>query len=87
MFYIFGSFFQVSIQPLREAFKMDCTNVTLKAMPGLSSVHLQPNSFEKMRVHFASQLFRDRVINGLLFYKHRLEASWGSIDATLSFFR
>lgn len=83
----FFFFFQVSIQPLRETFKIDCTNVTLKAMPGLSSVHLQPNSFERMRVNLAFQLFGDRVINGLQFYKDRLEASWGSIDTTLSFFR
>lgn len=66
---------------------MDCSNVTLKAMPGLTSVHLQPNNFEKMRVNFAFQLFGDRVITGLQFYKHRLESSWGQIDATLSFFR
>lgn len=79
--------FQVSIQPVRQAFKVDSTNVTLKAMPGLTSVHLQPNSFEKMRVSIAFQLFGDRVINGLLFYRDKLEASWGEIDATVEFFR
>ncbi|KAH6920170.1 hypothetical protein HPB50_028842 [Hyalomma asiaticum] len=77
----------VSIQPVRQAFKVDSTNVTLKAMPGLTSVHLQPNSFEKMRVSIAFQLFGDRVINGLLFYQDKLEASWGEIDATVEFFR
>ncbi|KAH6935725.1 hypothetical protein HPB50_008666 [Hyalomma asiaticum] len=73
--------------PVRQAFKVDSTNVTLKAMPGLTSVHLQPNSFEKMRVSIAFQLFGDRVINGLLFYRDKLEASWGEIDATVEFFR
>lgn len=56
-------------------------------MPGLTSAHLQPNGFEKMRVTFAFQLFGNRVINGLHFYKEKLESSWGNIDATISFFR
>ncbi|XP_077491439.1 uncharacterized protein LOC144102047 [Amblyomma americanum] len=76
----------VSIQPLRQAFRIDSGNITLKAMPGLTLVHLQPNGFEKMRVTLAFQLFGDRVLNGLNFYKDTLESSWGKIDATLSFF-
>lgn len=75
MFYILWSFiFQVSIQPLRDAFKMDCINVTLKSMSGLSSVHLEPNIFEKMTVNFFFQLF-EIVFYGLQFYKDRMEAS------------
>ncbi|XP_040063511.2 uncharacterized protein LOC120837930 [Ixodes scapularis] len=77
----------VSMRPVREAFKKDSSNVTLKAMPGLTSVHLQPNGFEKMRVSFAFQLFGDRVINGLQFFQDELESSCSSFDATLSFFR
>ncbi|XP_054928431.1 uncharacterized protein [Dermacentor andersoni] len=77
----------VSIQPVRQAFKLDSSQLTLKAMPGLTSAHLQPNGFEKMRVTFAFQLFGNRVINGLHFYKEKLESSWGNIDATISFFR
>ncbi|KAH6920128.1 hypothetical protein HPB50_028884 [Hyalomma asiaticum] len=76
----------VSIQPLREAFKIDSGNTTLKAMPDLTLVHLQPNGFEKMRVTLAFQLFGDRVLHGLNFYKDTLESLWGEIDATLSFF-
>ncbi|KAG0425384.1 hypothetical protein HPB47_027442, partial [Ixodes persulcatus] len=76
----------VSIQPVRKAFKLDCSNLTLKAMPGLTSVHLHPNGFEKMRVTFAFQLFGNRVINGLHFYKDDLESYWGNIDATVLFF-
>ncbi|KAG0413268.1 hypothetical protein HPB47_009572 [Ixodes persulcatus] len=78
---------KVSMRPVREAFKKDSSNVTLKAMPGLTSVHLQPNGFEKMRVSFAFQLFGDRVINGLQFFQDELESSCSSFDATLSFFR
>ncbi|KAH6941460.1 hypothetical protein HPB50_018218 [Hyalomma asiaticum] len=76
----------VSIQPLREAFKIDSGNITLKVMPGLTLVHLQPNGFEKMRVTLAFQLLGDRVLHGLNFYKDTLESSWGEVDATLSFF-
>ncbi|KAH7931459.1 hypothetical protein HPB51_029845 [Rhipicephalus microplus] len=65
---------------------MNCNNVTLKAMPGLTSVHLNPNNFEKMRVNYAFQLFGDHVITGLQFYKGRFEPPWDKIDATLSFF-
>lgn len=66
---------------------MDCNNITLKAMPGLTFVHLNPNNFEKMRVNYAFQLFGDRVITGLQFYKGRFEPLWDKIDATLSFFK
>lgn len=79
--------FQVSIEPVRRAFKLDSSHLTLKAMPGLTSVHLQPNGFEKMRVALAFQLFGNHVINGLHFYKEKLESSWGDIDPTIAFFR
>lgn len=81
--YFWLLFFQVCIQPLSKAFKMDCTNATVKAMPGLSFLHFQHNIFKKKQVNLAFQLFVNRVINGLKFYKNRQEASWGSIDAML----
>nr|XP_054930565.1 uncharacterized protein LOC129386515 [Dermacentor andersoni] len=67
----------------------DKDNVTLKAMPGLTLSHLDPNNFEKMRVTLAFQLFGDRVLRGLHHYKDRLESSYGkgAIDATEKFFR
>ncbi|KAH7936791.1 hypothetical protein HPB49_004460 [Dermacentor silvarum] len=40
---------QVSLQFLKEAFKLDSDSVILKAMPSITAVHLMPNNFEKMR--------------------------------------
>ncbi|XP_077523676.1 uncharacterized protein LOC144134698 isoform X2 [Amblyomma americanum] len=80
---------RVSIYFLREAYKLDKDNVTLKAMPRLTTSHLDPNGFEKMRVSLAFQLFGDMALRGLHHYKDKLEASYGkgSIDATEPFFR
>ncbi|XP_077507302.1 uncharacterized protein LOC144117483 [Amblyomma americanum] len=80
---------QVSTYFVKEAFNYDKDNVTLKAMPGLTLSHLDPNNFEKMRVTLAFQLFGDRVLRGLHHYKDRLESSYGkgAIDATEKFFR
>lgn len=71
---------------MREALKLDGSNVTLQAMPGIRSCHTNPNNFEKMRVNFAFQLFSDIVLNGLRLYKTELEASWGSLEPVLTFF-
>lgn len=80
---------QVSTYFVAEAFNLDKDSVTLKAMPGLTTSHLQPNDFEKMRVSLAFQLFGDFVLRGLHHYKDTLESRYGkgAIDATESFFR
>lgn len=72
-----------------EAFNHDKDNVTLKAMPGLTASHLEPNEFEKMRVSHAFQLFGNHVLRGLRYCKSLIESSYGkgSIDATEAFFK
>ncbi|KAK8772616.1 hypothetical protein V5799_024142 [Amblyomma americanum] len=77
---------EVSLWPVREALKLDGTNVTLQAMPGIRSCHVNSNNFEKMRVSYAFQLFGDTVLNGLRLYKTELEASGGSLEPVLTFF-
>lgn len=72
---------------VKEAFKTDSSNVTLKAMPGLTRTHLYPNNFEKMRVSYAFQLFGAKVLQGLHLYKTDLEEKCGSISATQAFFK
>ncbi|KAH6945451.1 hypothetical protein HPB50_008505 [Hyalomma asiaticum] len=47
----------VTIQHVKEAHKIDSCNITLKAMPGITMCHIQPNGFEKMRASYAFQLF------------------------------
>ncbi|KAH7979238.1 hypothetical protein HPB49_008804 [Dermacentor silvarum] len=76
----------VSLHPVKEALKMDGSNVTLQAMPGITTRHIQPNNFEKMRVTFAYQLFSDTVLNGLRLYRNDIEAICGSIQPVLTFF-
>lgn len=80
---------RVSTYFVKEAFNLDKNNVTLKAMPGLTTRHFEPSSFEKMRVSLAFQLFGDHVLRGLHHYKGTLESDYGrgAIDATEVFFR
>ncbi|KAH9371751.1 hypothetical protein HPB48_021032 [Haemaphysalis longicornis] len=77
----------VSLKPLRADFEHDCKNLTMKAMPRLTNTHLEPNSFEKMRVNYAFQLFSSETIRGLHFYKPQIEPTCGSVEATLKFFK
>ncbi|KAH6929222.1 hypothetical protein HPB50_025016 [Hyalomma asiaticum] len=78
---------KVSLEPLKEALKLDSNNLTLKAMPRLTTVHLEPNNFEKMRTSFAFQLFSADTLRGLQLYKPQLERRCGDTAATQKFFR
>ncbi|KAL1469034.1 hypothetical protein MTO96_041079 [Rhipicephalus appendiculatus] len=78
---------KVSLEPLKEALKLDSNNLTLKAMPRLTTVHLEPNNFEKMRTSYAFQLFSADILRGLQLYKPQLEQRCGDISATQKFFR
>ncbi|KAH7940754.1 hypothetical protein HPB49_005153 [Dermacentor silvarum] len=77
---------KVSVRPVREAYLRDCGVRTLKVMPKLTETHLDPNSFEKMRVTYAFQLFGSYVLRGLAFYKEEIEKRCGRIEATQGFF-
>ncbi|KAK8771851.1 hypothetical protein V5799_024900 [Amblyomma americanum] len=77
----------VSLEPLKEALNLDANNITLKAMPRLTKVHLEPNNFEKMRVSYAFQLFSSDTLRGLHLYKPQLEKRCVNIAATQMFFR
>lgn len=77
---------QVSIRAVQEAFLRDCSIRRLKVMPGLTAIHLVPNSFEKMRVSLAYQLFGTSVLRGMTYYKAEIERICGSIIATQEFF-
>ncbi|KAH6932627.1 hypothetical protein HPB50_008196 [Hyalomma asiaticum] len=77
----------VIIQHVKEAHKIDSGNITLKAMPGITMCHTQPNGFEKMRVSYAFQLFGLKVIEAIYLYREKLECIWGSITPTELFFQ
>ncbi|XP_075739505.1 uncharacterized protein LOC142784971 isoform X3 [Rhipicephalus microplus] len=77
---------QVDIQHVREAHKIDSSNVTLKVMPGITRCHLDPNGFEKMRVSYAFQLFGTKFLQAFHLYKDKLEATLGRMDVTQEFF-
>lgn len=74
------------MQHVREAHKIDSSNVTLKVMPGITRCHLDPNGFEKMRVSYAFQLFGTKVLQAFHLYKDKLEATLGRMDVTQEFF-
>ncbi|KAH7934303.1 hypothetical protein HPB49_024750 [Dermacentor silvarum] len=52
---------RVHVGPIEEAWKMDSKSVSLKVMPKITSSHIRPNSFEKMRVAPAFQIFGDQI--------------------------
>ncbi|XP_049516519.1 uncharacterized protein LOC125942408 [Dermacentor silvarum] len=54
-------------------------------MPHLTLAHLQPNAFDKMRVHLAFQLFSEEVLKGLFFYKDKLSKIFRTAEATEQF--
>lgn len=76
----------VSMQFPREALKLDSNAVTMKAMPGITSVHVFPNNFEKMRASYAFQLFGHGPLRAFFLYRTQLERSCGKIEATEKFF-
>lgn len=49
-----------SFQVIRELYEMEA-NATTKMCPKLTRQHIFPNSFEKMRVKFATQIFSKTV--------------------------
>lgn len=59
---------------IQEVWKKDTDAPTLKVVPHITKSHIQPNSFEKMRLNLAFQLlFSEEVLKGLFFYKEDLE--------------
>lgn len=66
-----------------EALKVDGSNVTLHAMPGITNSHVNPDNFEKMRVNYAFQLFGDCLEWAA---SVQLESKFGSIEPLLIFF-
>ncbi|KAH7977836.1 hypothetical protein HPB49_003713 [Dermacentor silvarum] len=77
----------VTVEHVKEAYKIDASSLTLKAMTGITQRHLAPNNFEKMRVTYAFQLFGKKVLQGLHLYKAELEKKYGSVTATQTFFK
>ncbi|KAH9378501.1 hypothetical protein HPB48_022207 [Haemaphysalis longicornis] len=65
---------------LQAAFKKDRENVTLKAMPKITNAHLEPNSFDKMKVDLAFQLFSDQFIQALFFYREHIRSSYETVQ-------
>lgn len=63
------------VQHIEGAWDKDRRSVTLKAMPSLTTAHISPNSFEKMKVNLAFKLFSDEVLKGLFLYKADLKKS------------
>ncbi|KAM7303433.1 hypothetical protein ISCGN_013391 [Ixodes scapularis] len=78
---------KIMIDHLRQAFRVDSNNITLKAMPYITSSHLTPNSFELMRVSLAFQLFGPHVLRAFHLYKPQIGRVYPSIDATQAFIR
>ncbi|KAG0441011.1 hypothetical protein HPB47_016074 [Ixodes persulcatus] len=52
------------------------------AAPQLTLAHIKPNSFEKMRVNLAFQLFTTNVLRGLLVFQAAIEKQHGDSTAT-----
>lgn len=70
---------------IREAWKNDGQSVSLKVMPRIPNAPISPNSFEKMRVGLAFQLFGDKVIKGIFLYLNKIEKACGPVAPTQCF--
>lgn len=70
---------------IETAWESDRDNVTLNAMPNITSAHLKPNSFEKMKVDLAFQLFSDQVIKGLYVHRKRIDSVYTNVQPTEEF--
>lgn len=57
----------------QAAFELDANDVTAKAMPQLTLVHIKQNLFEKLRVNLAFQPFTSDVFRELLVFCTALE--------------
>ncbi|KAH9371287.1 hypothetical protein HPB48_022529 [Haemaphysalis longicornis] len=70
---------------IEVAWKADCEHVTLKAMPSITQAHIKPNSFEKMKVDLAFQLFGDQVIKGIFLHKEKINSVYRTVQPTEEF--
>lgn len=70
---------------IEVAWKADCEHVTLKAMPSITQAHIKPNSFEKMKVDLAFQLFGDQVIKGMFLHKEKINSVYRTVQPTEGF--
>ena len=55
----------ISFNDVREAYKVDKEKVKARLMPKLSDGHLRPNTFQKMNVRLAVQVFSHSVSAGI----------------------
>ncbi|KAH9360198.1 hypothetical protein HPB48_012089 [Haemaphysalis longicornis] len=72
---------------ITTAWESDRDNITLKAMPNITGTHLNPNSFEKMTVDLAFQLFGDQVIKGLYVHRKRIDSVYTNVQPTEDFIK
>lgn len=77
----------VDVRPIRIAHDLDKCATTLKAMPKITEVHLNPNNFEKMKVNYAFHLFSLEVTRGLFLYKEAISKSCSYREVTEQFVR
>ncbi|KAH9382737.1 hypothetical protein HPB48_023293 [Haemaphysalis longicornis] len=54
-------------------------------MPKITNAHLEPNSFDKMKVDLAFQLFSDQVIKALFIYREHIRSSYETVQPTEDF--
>ncbi|KAH7979516.1 hypothetical protein HPB49_009713 [Dermacentor silvarum] len=59
----------VDVKPIKIAHEHDKCAITLKVMPKITTVHISPNNFEKIKVNLAFHLFSLDALRGLYFYK------------------
>lgn len=75
----------VDVRPIRAAYQLDKCATTLKAMPKITHVHLNPNNFEKMKVNYAFHLFSAEVLRGLFLYREQISKSCSYVRETEKF--
>lgn len=78
---------EVSISHFVNLLKLDTNNGGLRAVPKLTTNHVEPNNLQRMNVRLAVQLFSNSVADGMRFYQEQGKLALNTCDATISFVR
>jgi len=52
---------KIYFQDIKDTFEIDVNNKTARSMPKITPIHLHPNTWQKMSVKYATQIFSKSV--------------------------
>lgn len=58
----------VDVRPIKVANQLEKCATTLKVMPKVTHIYINPNNCKKMKVNYAFHLFSNKVVRGFFFF-------------------